>query len=329
MASDNNLSSFFLLILIALAIYYILNYDGFNSLDKFTNNLQEDFSDNAPIFDNTQPIFDNSQSIFDNSQPIFNNTQPIFDNTQPIFDNTQPIFDNSQPIFDNTQPISNNIIYETSHEPYETSHEPYETSHESYVTSHEPYETSNEPYVPQSMITDIISEQQPIYNNSESINLDSNYLDSSHLDSSHLDSSHLDSSHLDYNVHNFEPNDQSELGISGSNLDDAFAAPIPYGATTDTIDFKKQNMDNYNARDFLPKEVNDEWFETDFSLSKYQLNDDKLINTDKYIIGINTVGQSLKNASWDIRGTIPNPKLVVSPWNNSTYEPDFNLKPLC
>jgi hypothetical protein len=89
-------------------------------------------------------------------------------------------------------------------------------------------------------------------------------------------------------------------------------------------------MSKYNAKDFLPNEINDEWFETDFSLAKYQLNDDKLINTDRYIIGINTVGESLKNATYDIRGTIPNPKLTgLSPWNNSTYEPDFNLKPLC
>ena len=85
----------------------------------------------------------------------------------------------------------------------------------------------------------------------------------------------------------------------------------------------------FNVKDFLPKEINDEWFETDFSLAKYQLNDDKLINTDRYIIGINTVGESLKNASWDIRGTVYCPKAVISPWNNSTYEPDFNLKPLC
>ena len=48
-----------------------------------------------------------------------------------------------------------------------------------------------------------------------------------------------------------------------------------------------------------------------------------------YHIGINTIGESLKNASYYIRGTIPNPKFVVSPWGNSTYEPDFNLKPLC
>jgi hypothetical protein len=64
-------------------------------------------------------------------------------------------------------------------------------------------------------------------------------------------------------------------------------------------------------------------------IDELNINDDKLINTERYIIGINTVGQSLKNASYDIRGTIPNPKFVVSPWGNSTYEPDFNLKPLC
>uniref|UniRef100_A0A6C0D9P9 Minor capsid protein P11 C-terminal conserved region domain-containing protein n=1 Tax=viral metagenome TaxID=1070528 RepID=A0A6C0D9P9_9ZZZZ len=130
-------------------------------------------------------------------------------------------------------------------------------------------------------------------------------------------------------VYNFEANDDSVFESLGSNLNDAFAAPIPPGTNTNEVDFKKQNMDNYNAKDFLPKEVNDEWFETDFSLAKYQLNDDKLINTERYIIGINTVGQSLKNATHDIRGTVPNPKFIVSPWNNSTYEPDFNLKPLC
>jgi len=128
---------------------------------------------------------------------------------------------------------------------------------------------------------------------------------------------------------NFAPNDESIFDDMGTNLNDAFLPPIPAGLTTDSLDFKKQNMDNYNAKDFLPHEINDEWFQTDFSLAKYQLNDDKLINTERYIIGINTVGQSLKNASYDIRGTIPNPKFVISPWNNSTMEPDFNLKPLC
>lgn len=134
---------------------------------------------------------------------------------------------------------------------------------------------------------------------------------------------------IDSTLFNFTPNDDSINDFEGVNLNDAFNLPLPQGTNVDAVDFKKGNMDNYNAKDFLPKEINDEWFETDFSLAKYQLNDDKLINTERYIIGINTVGQSLKNASYDIRGTIPNPKFAVSPWMNSTYEPDFNLKPLC
>jgi hypothetical protein len=127
-------------------------------------------------------------------------------------------------------------------------------------------------------------------------------------------------------VFQFEGNDVYEAGAS---LDTAFQRPIPQQARPDVVDINKNNVKKYNAKDFLPKEINNQWFDTDFSQAKYNINDDKLINTERYVIGINTVGQSLKNASYDIRGTIPNPKFSVSPWNNSTYEPDFNLKSLC
>ena len=99
-------------------------------------------------------------------------------------------------------------------------------------------------------------------------------------------------------------------------------------ATPDMVNLNKNEMKNFNNKDFLPKEVIPGAFD-DFSQSKYNVDDDKLINTERYIIGINTVGQSLKNGSHDIRGTIANPKFSVSPWNNSTYEPDYNIKPLC
>ena len=128
-------------------------------------------------------------------------------------------------------------------------------------------------------------------------------------------------------VFNFDANDNATA--DGADLSSAFSKPIPSQQSSDMVNMTKNNVKNYNAKDFLPKEVNDEWFDTDFSQAKYNINDDKLINTERYVIGVNTVGQSLKNASYDIRGTIPNPKFSVSPWNNSTYEPDFNLKPLC
>ncbi len=132
------------------------------------------------------------------------------------------------------------------------------------------------------------------------------------------------------NPFNYEPNE--DAGIDSALLETAFDLPVPKAneAMKDTVvNTQKNNVDKYDAKDFLPKEDNPEWFDDDFSQAKYNLNNDKLINTDRYVIGINTVGQSLKNASYDIRGTIPNPKFTVSPWNNSTYEPDYNIKPMC
>jgi hypothetical protein len=131
-------------------------------------------------------------------------------------------------------------------------------------------------------------------------------------------------------VNNFQDFDGKYSNTGGADINDAFQPQVSSSnKIISAVDLNKQNVKNYNAKDFLPKEINDQWFDTDFSQAKTNLNDDKLINTDRFVIGINTVGQSLKNASYDIRGTIANPKFSVSPWNNSTYEPDYNIKPLC
>ena len=126
-------------------------------------------------------------------------------------------------------------------------------------------------------------------------------------------------------VNNFEGNQESE---EGAQLSEAFKKPIGKKSSADKVNFNKNIVKKYNAKDYLPQEINNEWFELDWKQSK-KTGNKSLINTDKYVVGVNTVGQSLKNASYDIRGTIPNPKYTVSPWNNSTYEADYNLKPLC
>jgi hypothetical protein len=128
-------------------------------------------------------------------------------------------------------------------------------------------------------------------------------------------------------LYNYLANDEDVA--EGASLDMAFEKPLPENTKTDVVDLNKNNVANYSAQDFLPKEINDSWFNTDFSQAKYKMNDDKLINTDRYVIGVNTVGQSLKNASYDIRGAVAVPKFSISPFNNSTIEPDYNIKPLC
>jgi hypothetical protein len=112
-----------------------------------------------------------------------------------------------------------------------------------------------------------------------------------------------------------------------ADLDDAYGPLQNDGLTADTVNLLNKEVKQFKAEDYLPKEKNDDWFDTDFAGS-LNIENASLINTEKYQIGVNTVGQSLKNPSYDIRGTIPNPKFNVGPFNNSTYEPDFNIKSL-
>ena len=45
-------------------------------------------------------------------------------------------------------------------------------------------------------------------------------------------------------------------------------------------------------------------------------------------VGVNTVGQSLRNANRQLRSEPPNPQVKVCPWNQSTIEPDTNRLPM-
>lgn len=84
--------------------------------------------------------------------------------------------------------------------------------------------------------------------------------------------------------------------------------------------------DLFNAQNYLPKEANDDWFKT--QKEPVSVKNRHLINVVKPI-GINTVQTSLKNASRDFRGTPPCPKFVVSPFLNSSIEPDNNIRQMC
>ena len=50
--------------------------------------------------------------------------------------------------------------------------------------------------------------------------------------------------------------------------------------------------------------------------------------THTYHYGINTVGQSLRNANLDVRSDPPNPRAAISPFLNSTIEPDLYRREL-
>lgn len=121
--------------------------------------------------------------------------------------------------------------------------------------------------------------------------------------------------------------------VRGNDLGQSSVANVDDGSTSVTAqNMKKLAIENENNKlkfkssELLPTEVNKDWFETDFSHAQVNVNNDNLVVTDKYVIGVNTVGQSLKNPSYDLRAAPPCPKFTVSPWMQSTIEPDFNIK---
>ena len=106
----------------------------------------------------------------------------------------------------------------------------------------------------------------------------------------------------------------------------------PQNADASVVNYFSKQMENntqvkdFNVADFLPQEINQEWFNTDLTKAQNEIDQATLIEISRFCQGVDTVGQSMKNASYDIRGNIPNPKLTVSPFLNSSYEPDTNIK---
>lgn len=86
----------------------------------------------------------------------------------------------------------------------------------------------------------------------------------------------------------------------------------------------ERNNEMLTADDLLPSTDNE--FTRNNNLISPDLRSQNFLthdNIERY--GINTVGSSLRNPSYDIRGTPPNPK-IETPWSNSTIDYDANLR---
>ena len=81
-----------------------------------------------------------------------------------------------------------------------------------------------------------------------------------------------------------------------------------------------------NPDELLPKDTNSQWAQLNPS-GKGELANINLLKAG-YHIGIDTVGQTLRNANLQIRSEPPNPQLNVGPWNTSTITPDMMRVPL-
>lgn len=86
---------------------------------------------------------------------------------------------------------------------------------------------------------------------------------------------------------------------------------------------KQSTMD---PKELLPKDANSDWASLNPSGSG-ELSDVNLLKSGHHI-GINTVGQSMRNSNLQIRSEPPNPQMNVGPWHQTTMEPDHMRVPL-
>ena len=103
---------------------------------------------------------------------------------------------------------------------------------------------------------------------------------------------------------------------------------VPAGSTTSTYGLSPvpRANKNYDPSELLPKDINSQWAQ----LNPAGSADFKNVNLLKAgsLIGIDTIGSSLRNANLQERSEPPNPTTSVSPWLNSTIEPDLMRTPL-
>jgi hypothetical protein len=84
--------------------------------------------------------------------------------------------------------------------------------------------------------------------------------------------------------------------------------------------------DQINPSELLPKDQNSVWAQQN-PMGNGSLKGKNFLSAGA-LIGVNTVGQSLRNANLQLRAEPPAPQVPVSVFNNSTIEPDLARRPI-
>lgn len=84
--------------------------------------------------------------------------------------------------------------------------------------------------------------------------------------------------------------------------------------------------DQLTPSELLPGDPNTKWAQVNPS-GQGDLKDQNFLNAGHHL-GVNTVGQSLRNSNLQLRSEPPNPQVKVSPWMQTTIEPDTNRRPM-
>ena len=123
-------------------------------------------------------------------------------------------------------------------------------------------------------------------------------------------------------------NAQASAGVrpSDPNGNEVFSSATGIQTSMPGVPTSCSQPNIQNPAELLPKDSNSQWAQLNPS-GKGELSNINLLKAG-YHIGIDTIGQTLRNANLQIRSEPANPQLSVGPWNQSTITPDFLRAPL-
>jgi hypothetical protein len=132
------------------------------------------------------------------------------------------------------------------------------------------------------------------------------------------------------NIETFVNTSQQQT-VSGSEEIQYIAQPQSIGQTETGSQMNQLPSECYpkdvlSSVDLLPRDANSLWAQVNPS-GQGSLADQNFL-TSGFHIGINTVGQTLRNANRQLRSEPLNPQVKVSPWMQTTIDPDVNRRPL-
>ena len=133
-----------------------------------------------------------------------------------------------------------------------------------------------------------------------------------------------DANEVNNNSNNVTPSGTTESPSLHEGFENLSPAAMPFPSAEKPANCYPKNQ--LAPQELLPNDPNSKWAQVN-PMGAGDIAGKNFLNAGA-LIGVNTVGQSLRNASWDLRSEPPNPQVQVSPWLNTTIEPDTNRRVL-
>ena len=126
------------------------------------------------------------------------------------------------------------------------------------------------------------------------------------------------------NPHNVSKSGFADMGEEEEKKEGFEDSPADFGSAAAPAGCYPR--DQLTPAELLPKDPNSVWAEQN-PMGNGSLKGKNFLSAGA-LIGVNTVGQSLRNANYQLRSEPPNPQMPVSIFNQSTIQPDTNRRAL-